>query len=716
MPKKINIPKVTGNVVITAKARFKSGATIPEGVNAINYMTYGKGVNQTTGVIMDNPECWATMNPITVELGETYTLTLDATWGWVFCYDENDTCISVLSTGTNANPQTITFTADTTKIRFGCHDPNKKLTYCNLSKVSTTNYLITKNLSNCTLSNNASTVFKDESYSTTITANSGYELMNVVITMGGTDITSTALSGSTITISNVTGNIVITAQATATSSGGDSGGSTPSDGTINHMSYGKGVNQTTGALTDNPECWATIDLITVESGKTYQLSLDATWGWVFSYDTSGNPVTLLSQGSNTNPQNITFTADTTRIRYGCYDPNKTLTYCTLTAVTSGTTTYNITKNLSNCILSNNATSVNKGSSYTSNITANSGYELMNISITMGGTNITSSAFSGGKINISNVTGDIVITAQATASSGTTDPGATSYTVTRNLTNCSSSNTSSSVSKGATYTTRITANSGYTLGAITVTMGGTNITSSAVSGNTITISNVTGNITITAQATASSSGGGSDLTGTYVFFGDSICYGGGTSGYGYPQAIKAKQPAMTSLNYGVSGTCIARNTTYDVTYPSILSKIQATSTYAEYVVLEGGVNDSWGNRNPIGTFKGGTAPTSSSEMISYGNSLNEYQFADALEKCIIEIKLKWWGKKVFYVIPHRINETYSNPYFNLAIQICNKWGVIVIDLRNSGCTSADTTDGTHPTRAAYDNYYAPNIINVLKANK
>ena len=237
MPKKINIPKVTGNVVITAKARFKSGATIPEGVNAINYMTYGKGVNQTTGVIMDNPECWATMNPITVELGETYTLTLDATWGWVFCYDENDTCISVLSTGTNANPQTITFTADTTKIRFGCHDPNKKLTYCNLSKVSTTNYLITKNLSNCTLSNNASTVFKDESYSTTITANSGYELMNVVITMGGTDITSTALSGSTITISNVTGNIVITAQATATSSGGDSGGSTPSDGTINHMTY-----------------------------------------------------------------------------------------------------------------------------------------------------------------------------------------------------------------------------------------------------------------------------------------------------------------------------------------------------------------------------------------------------------------------------------------------------------------------------------------------
>ena len=226
------------------------------------------------------------------------------------------------------------------------------------------------------------------------------------------------------------------------------------------------------------------------------------------------------------------------------------------------------------------------------------------------------------------------------------------------------------------------------------------------------------ITITEAESGGNPGGetGSDLTGTYLFFGDSICYGGGTGGYGYPQAIKAKQPSMTSLNYSKSGTCIARNDSYDVKYPSILSKIQDTSIAADYIILEGGVNDSWGNRNPIGTFKGGTAPTTSSAMINYGNSLNEYQFADALEKCIIEIKLKWWGKKVFYVIPHPINQSYSNPYFNLAIQICNKWRVKVIDLRNSGCTSADTTDGTHPTRAAYDNYYAPNIINVLKANK
>ena len=713
MPKKINIPKVTGNIVITATAKSKSNPTIPDGVNGINYMTYGKGINQTTGVIKDESACWATIDPVNVIQGETYTLSLDATWGWVYSFDDNGKFVSPLSTGSNSNPQNITFVADTGKIRYGCYDPDKKLTYCNLSRLSALNYLITKKLSNCTCSNTMSSVAKNGSYSTKISANSGYTLGNIKVTMGGKDITSTAVNGTTISISKVTGNIIITAQATASSSGSD----TPSN-TIGNMTYGKGVDKATGAIKDNAECWATIDPIIVVSGKTYQLSLDATWAWVYSYNDDDGLVSLLSKGTNADPQKITFTADSTKIRYGCYDPNKKLTYCNLTEVVSSETTYTITKNLSKCTLSNNATSVTKGASYTSNITANSGYELMNISITMGGTNITSTAFSGGKINISNVTGDIVIIAQATASNTGTDPGATAYTITRNLTNCTSSNTSNNITKGASYTAKISANSGYTLGNITVTMGGTNISSTAVNGTTISISKVTGNIVISCIATANShsGGGGSDLTGTYLFFGDSICYGGGTNGYGYPQAIKAKQPAMSSLNYGVSGTCIARNTSYDVKYPSILSKIQKTSTYADYIVLEGGVNDSWGNRNPIGSFRGGSAPTTSSEMISYGNTLNEYQFADALEKCFIEIKLKWWGKKIFFVITHRINEAYSNPYYNLAIQICNKWGVIVIDLRNSGCTSKDTVDGTHPTRAAYDNYYAPNIINVLKANK
>lgn len=77
-----------------------------------------------------------------------------------------------------------------------------------------TSYTITKNLSNCSCSNSATSITSDSSYSATITANSGYDLSSITVTMGGTNITSSAVSGSRISISSVTGNIVITASAT----------------------------------------------------------------------------------------------------------------------------------------------------------------------------------------------------------------------------------------------------------------------------------------------------------------------------------------------------------------------------------------------------------------------------------------------------------------------------------------------------------------------
>ena len=74
-------------------------------------------------------------------------------------------------------------------------------------------YSVTKNLTNCTINNSATQVVEGSAYSATITANSGYELSSVVVTMGGTDISATAVSGGAISIGSVTGNIVITAVA-----------------------------------------------------------------------------------------------------------------------------------------------------------------------------------------------------------------------------------------------------------------------------------------------------------------------------------------------------------------------------------------------------------------------------------------------------------------------------------------------------------------------
>lgn len=79
-----------------------------------------------------------------------------------------------------------------------------------------TYYSVSNNLTNCTNGNSATQVIGNESYSATISANDGYSISSIVATMGGTDITSSAVSGDTISIAKVTGNIVITAVAEET--------------------------------------------------------------------------------------------------------------------------------------------------------------------------------------------------------------------------------------------------------------------------------------------------------------------------------------------------------------------------------------------------------------------------------------------------------------------------------------------------------------------
>lgn len=79
----------------------------------------------------------------------------------------------------------------------------------------TTTYTITNALSHVTNSNNATGCNSGDSYSATLTAETNYAIDTVTITMGGTDITSTAYNNGVITIASVTGNVVITATAIA---------------------------------------------------------------------------------------------------------------------------------------------------------------------------------------------------------------------------------------------------------------------------------------------------------------------------------------------------------------------------------------------------------------------------------------------------------------------------------------------------------------------
>jgi hypothetical protein len=156
--------------------------------------------------------------------------------------------------------------------------------------------------------------------------------------------------------------------------------------------------------------------------------------------------------------------------------------------------YNIKNNLTNVTNNNTSNSIEENTSYTANLTVNTGYELESVIITMGGVDITNTAYTNGVINIVEVTGDIVITATAKAATQI------SYTITNTLTQITNNNNANSIEEGSTYTATLVPDEGRELrDDIVVTMGGVDITETAYVNGVINIPSVTGNITITGSS-------------------------------------------------------------------------------------------------------------------------------------------------------------------------------------------------------------------------
>ena len=73
-----------------------------------------------------------------------------------------------------------------------------------------------------------------------------------------------------------------------------------------------------------------------------------------------------------------------------------------------------------------------------------------------------------------------------------------YSVTSNLTHCTLDNTNTSIDYGNKYTCNISVNKGFIIGSAIITMGGTDVTSTVLKGNIITINSVTGDVIITVN--------------------------------------------------------------------------------------------------------------------------------------------------------------------------------------------------------------------------
>ena len=117
-------------------------------------------------------------------------------------------------------------------------------------------------------------------------------------------------------------------------------------------------------------------------------------------------ITILRSGVYTGDQSDNITALETALGGGTTEPEK--------PDVPVETTYAISNELINCTTSNSATSVKENVAYSATLTANDGYTLTGgtVTITMGGVDITATAYADGVISIAAVTGDVEIFASA----------------------------------------------------------------------------------------------------------------------------------------------------------------------------------------------------------------------------------------------------------------------------------------------------------------
>lgn len=180
---------------------------------------------------------------------------------------------------------TYTKTADSgkdTAFVVNVYDPDAELiySYCygagydRVVSVGATIYRsITNTLTHVSTNNNATYIEDGQSYSATLTADVNYTIDSVTVTMGGVEITSTVYSAGSITIAAVTGDISITAIATAQASYTNLiPTSTDTDGTIfNGIGYKDGYRLNSGGTVSGGSHMSVTGFIPYTHGQTIRL-------------------------------------------------------------------------------------------------------------------------------------------------------------------------------------------------------------------------------------------------------------------------------------------------------------------------------------------------------------------------------------------------------------------------------------------------------------
>ena len=207
--------------------------------------------------------------------------------------------------------------------------------------------------------------------------------------------------------------------------------------------------------------------------------------------------------------------------------------------------------------------------------------------------------------------------------------------------------------------------------------------------------------------------------TLYVAGDSIAYGKGSAG-GYGKCI-ADRYGMQLINEAVDGATLAVNVPDNVNggYRTSIGMTVKRSTElekADYILLEGGVNDAWNNAE-LGTLMNENFYPSFYITSTIGT----------LEAMLDYLTKKRSDKRVAYVFPHgglfASSENWYKTYKPAILAALKKWGVPYVDIEEcappmgahgvSELSDKYTIDGTHPNKAGYERFYMEPIAALLK---
>ena len=200
--------------------------------------------------------------------------------------------------------------------------------------------------------------------------------------------------------------------------------------------------------------------------------------------------------------------------------------------------------------------------------------------------------------------------------------------------------------------------------------------------------------------------------TALFAGDSICYGSWDDLQRRAWAGRiAEQYGMEAVNSGIGGTCMS---TVRGSEAQIVNQLHSNKNKDfDFVILEGGVNDAWGTVD-------GTNRIASPGTVSESFSLNDFDtssFAGGLEQLFFYATNYWPDAVIGYMFTFYMPNATGighvddmEEYWQVAISICNKWGIKYLDMYHDPYVS-DTLmevttnhclrDPIHPNVLGYD---------------